>query len=124
MRCNRASERFDPLSIRPQGTRAKANQYLNTNFVRHFYYRVVPGIADRFDGPADVATGRAAAAMAINGSNWGGCSPGDGPRLRNRGGSPISRSLLDVEIPQIRRGLILLDRHQVTVGAEHILLLA
>jgi hypothetical protein len=34
-----------------------------------------------------------------------------------------AQSLLDVEMPQIRRGLVLLDRHQVTVGAKHILLL-
>ncbi len=35
-----------------------------------------------------------------------------------------AQSLLDVEMPQIRRGLVLLDRHQVAVGAEHILFLA
>src|SRR5215475_6455687 len=35
-----------------------------------------------------------------------------------------TQSLLDVEMPQIRRGLVLLYGHQIAVGAEHIVLLA
>jgi len=46
--------------------------------------------------------------------------------VRSREGTlPNSaQSLVDVEMPQIRRGLALLDRHQVPVGTEHIVLLA
>src|SRR5262245_1785265 len=51
-----------------------------------------------------------------------------GPAGSRRGGSrlPIGRrrSLLDVEMPQIRRGLVLLGGHQITLGSEHIMLFA
>jgi dienelactone hydrolase len=34
-----------------QAARDEGKSEINTDFVRHFYDRVVPGIADRFDGP-------------------------------------------------------------------------
>ena len=34
-----------------QAARDEGKSQINTDFVRHFYNRVVPGIADRFDGP-------------------------------------------------------------------------
>src|SRR5262245_8616407 len=52
-----------------QAARDEGKSEINTDFVRHFYNRVVPGIADRFDGPQMLPLIAPRPLMVINGDS-------------------------------------------------------
>ncbi len=96
--CVAIARRNDSIRYR-SGRKRRGQKRINTDFVRHFYCRVVPGIADRFDGPQMLPLVAPRPLMVINGDSDsltrvpGSGVIGDGARLReNRGGvHPVVR---------------------------------